>query len=217
MTAQVETQQNNNVDKTTNDKELNFRKQEAMFQRMLAEKEARIAELEKERQHARQHNPDDDDDDNEPYVDRKKLKKTLDRFGQQTRQETQTEIQKAVQLALEEERRQSWVKQNPDFNEVMKHAQKLADTDPELADAILQMPDTFERQKLVYRNIKLAGLHQEKKQPSIQETIDKNKRSPYYQPTGISNAPYAGGGDFSSSGQKNAYEKMQELKKSLRI
>ena len=57
----------------------------------------------------------------------------------------------------------------------------------------------------------------EQKGPSIQDKIDSNKRSPYYQPSGISAAPYAGGGDFSPAGQKNAYAKLQELKSRLRI
>jgi hypothetical protein len=53
--------------------------------------------------------------------------------------------------------------------------------------------------------------------PSIQETIDKNRKGPFYQPTGVGTAPYAGGGDFSPTGQKSAYDKMQELKARLRL
>jgi hypothetical protein len=79
------------------------------------------------------------------------------------------------------------------------------------------MPDTFERQKLVYKNIKAFGLDRpEAKQPSIQEKIDSNKRSPYYQPSGVGSAPYASAGDFSASGQKQAYDKMKELQNRLR-
>jgi hypothetical protein len=33
----------------------------------------------------------------------------------------------------------------------------------------------------------------------------------------VANAPYSSVGDFSSTGQKQAYEKMQELKNRLRI
>jgi hypothetical protein len=53
--------------------------------------------------------------------------------------------------------------------------------------------------------------------PSIQEKIDQNRRSPYYQPSGMANSPYSSHGDFSHEGQKQAYEKMQALKKSLRL
>ena len=89
---------------------------------------------------------------------------------------------------------------------------------PELAESILEMPEGFERQKLVYKNIKALGLHKPaEKQASIQDKIDANRRSPYYQPTGVSAGPYAGTGDFSKSGQKNAYDKMQQLKAQLRI
>jgi hypothetical protein len=80
------------------------------------------------------------------------------------------------------------------------------------------MPDTFARQKLVYKNIKALGLHRpEAKAPSVQEKIDANRKSPYYQPSGVGTAPYQSVGDFSAGGQKQAYDKMQELKNRLRI
>lgn len=200
------------------DKELNFAKlREQLNQERQArlQSEQRIQELEKSRQMAP---PDDEDDDGEPYVDRRKLRKELGRVVQQTKQETQSEIKQAVAQALNEERKQNWMKNNPDFYEVMQHAQKLADKDPELADTILELPDGFERQKLVYKNIKALNLHKkEEPKPSIQETIDRNRRSPYYQPSGVGTSPYASQSDFSQSGQKSAYEKMQQLKNQLRL
>ena len=198
------------------DKELNFRKQEAMYQRMLEERDRRIAEIE-ESWNARK-NADDDDEDDDTFIDRKRLEKKLSKFGEQTQKQTQSEIQKAVQLALADERRQNWLKSNADFREVMQYAEKFAEKDPELAETILEMPDGFERQKLVYKTIKAMGLHKpEEKQSTIQDKVNQNKRSPYYQPSGVGSAPYAGAGDFSQSGQKNAYEKLQELKRNLRI
>ncbi len=99
-----------------------------------------------------------------------------------------------------------------------QYSEKLYEHDPDLANDILELPKGFERQKVVYRNIKALGLHKEKsKEPSIQEKIDSNRRSPYYQPTGVGTNPYSSQGDFSQSGQKNAYDKMQELKSRLRI
>ncbi|MEK6880598.1 MAG: hypothetical protein AABY22_13360, partial [Nanoarchaeota archaeon] len=157
-------------------------------------------------------------DDSEPYVEHKRLRKEQAKFGQQIKQETQSEIQKAVKTALHEERKQNWMKNNPDFYDVMQHAEKFAQMDPELAETILEMPEGFERQKLVYKNIKALGIHKPvEKQPSIQDKIDSNRRSPYYQPTGVGAAPYSQVGDFSETGQKQAYEKMQALKKNLRI
>jgi hypothetical protein len=199
------------------DKELNFRALEAKYQKQLeAERQARL-EAERAAQEARNRS-NDEDDDGEPYVDNKKLNKKLAKFGEQTKQQTQSEIQNAVQAALANERKQNWLKNNPDFYEVLKHADKFADNDPELAETILEMPEGFERQKLVYKNIKALGLHKpQEKQPSIQEKVDANRRSPYYQPSGVGASPYAATGDFSPAGQKNAYEKMQALKKTLRI
>lgn len=201
-------------------KELNFRALEQKYQQQLAQERAERERLQKElmQRQESQMQVGDDDDDQEPYVDHKRLRKEQAKFGQQIKQETQTEIQKAVRTALNEERKQNWLKNNPDFLEVMQHAEKFAQMDPELAETILEMPEGFERQKLVYKNIKALGIHKpQTKEPSIQEKIDANRRSPYYQPTSVGAAPYSNMGDFSNGGQKQAYEKMQELKNRLRL
>lgn len=218
MTAPMQDTQN--TENKPSDKELNFRALEAKYQRQLEQERAARLEAERIAQEAssKKSLPTEDEEDSEPYVDHKRLRKEQAKFGQQIKQETQNEIKSAVQQALSEERRQNWIKNNPDFYEVLQHAEKFAQKDPELAETILEMPDTFERQKLVYKNIKALGIHKpEVKQSSVQEKIDANRRSPYYQPSGVAAAPYAGAGDFSQAGQKNAYAKMQELKSKLRI
>lgn len=203
------------------DKELNFRALEQKYQRQVdQERQARLeAEKRAEEALARKPYKDDDDNDDESYLDPKKLEKKLSKFGEQTKEQTKTEIQRAVHTALQEEKQKTWLKNNSDFYDVMQqHAEKLAMQDPELAETILSMPDGFERQKLVYKNIKALGLHKpEVKQPSIQEKIDANRKSPYYQPSSVGTAPYSSQGDFSEGGKKQAYDKMQELKARLRI
>lgn len=206
------TQENQAQEPQVSNKELNFRALEQKYQQQLAseraEKERLIQELQQ-----RQSVNSEDEEDAEPYVDHKRLKKEQAKFGQQIKQETQSVIQKEVAKALQEERKQNWMKNNGDFYEVMQHAEKFAQHDPELAESILEMPDTFERQKLVYKNIKALGLHKPPvPQASIQEKIDANRRSPYYQPSNVGTSPYSQASDFSISGQKQAYEKMQALK-----
>jgi hypothetical protein len=204
-----------------NDKELNFRQLEQKYERQLAQERAARQEAERLAQEAltkQSMQKDDDDDDSEPYIDKRRLEKKLAKFGEQTQKQTQSEINKAVQIALSEERKQNWIKSNPDFYDVLQNAEKFAQKDPELAESILEMPEGFERQKLVYRAMKSKGYHlPEQKAPSIQDKIDANRRSPYYQPSGVGAAPYAAASDFSSHGQKQAYDKMQELKSRLRI
>jgi hypothetical protein len=201
-----------------NDKELNFRALEAKYQRQLEQERAARLEAERVAQEAQSRKVNDDDDDDEPYVDKRKLEKKLNKFGQQTQSEIQKSMEIAKQAAKEELKQELWLENNPDFYEVLQNADKFANKAPKLAESILRMPEGFERQKLVYQNIKALGLDKpEQKQPSVQEKIDANRRSPYYQPSGVGSAPYAGGGDFSSAGQKNAYNKMQELKSKLRI
>src|SRR5580700_128383 len=128
-------------------KEVNFRKQQQMYERMLAEKEARVKELEQAAQQRQQQSKhDDDDDDDEPYVDKRKLAKTLSKHEERVKQDTQSEIQRAVSHALLEEKRKQYLDKNPDFYDVIeKGAEKLAQQNPELAETILKMPDQFER------------------------------------------------------------------------
>jgi len=220
MTTQNQ-QENSIAEQKPNDKELNFRALEQKYQRQLEQERAARIEAERiaqERTKSAPKHDDDEDDDSEPYVDNKKLNKKLARFGEQTKQQTQTEINQAVQVALREERKNNWIKSNPDFQEVLQHAEKLLEKDPDLAESILEMPEGFERQKLVYKNIKALGLHKpEVKPPSIQEKIEANRRSPYYQPSGIGTSPYSTASDYSQNGQKQAYAKMQELKSRLRL
>jgi len=207
------------VPEKTNDKEINFRALEAKHRAEMENERSRMASLQKEIEELKSHlKKSNDDDDDDPYVDQKKLEKKLDQFGKKTQVETQTQIQTAINQAIKEDRKQSWIKANSDFYEVLNHANKLYENDPELAETILEMPDGFERQKLVYKNIKALGLHKEKpKEPSVEEKINANRRSPFYQPTAESSSPYASQGDFSPQGQKQAYDHIKELQKRMRF
>jgi len=203
------------------DKELNFRKLESKYQQQIALEQARREELERRIQELSQkqvEEPEEDERDDEPYVDHKKLDKKLNKFAEQNRKQTQSEIQKAVQQAVQEERKQQWIKQNPDFYDTLQHAETLAMQAPDLAESILEMPESFERQKLVYKNIKALGLDKpQSKEPSIQEKVDANRRAPYYQPSGVGASPYHSAANFSPDGQRQAYEKMKELQSRLRL
>jgi hypothetical protein len=203
----------------TSDKEMNFRKLEAKYQAEIERERSARLDLERKMQESQKPIPQDDENDNEPYVDHRKLNKTLAKFGEQTKQQTQTDIQRAVNIAIQEERKANWLKSNSDFYEVLQHAEKLALKNPDLAESILEMPDGFERQKLVYKTIKSQGLHQpEQKAPSIQDKVDANRRGPFYQPSSVGTAPYAGSAaDFSPNGQKEAHAKMIALKERMRL
>jgi hypothetical protein len=209
-------------------KEYNFaqlRKQMEASERekVMAQQKADAYEKElSELRNKRLSDKEDDDDDHydEPYVDEKRLNKKLAKFERSfERKVNETAELKAKQL-LEQEKQTSFLKQNSDFNEIInpEMIQKFVNKHPEIAEPMLEMPNNFARQKLLYQNIKALGLH---KPPvpdkPIQDKIEANRRSPYYQPSGISNPPYANQGDFSEDGQKQAHKKMQELKKRLRI
>lgn len=197
---------------TPNDKEYNFAQIRQQLEREKQEKNQLKEEVEKLKKMNSENLGGDDDDYDEPYIDRKRLRKELGKVVEQTKAETDTKIEHMVTKALSEERKQAWLKEHPDFEEVVQHAQKVEDHDPDLAKMILRMPDEFDRYKMVYKHLKATGLHKPPApKESIQEKVDANRRSPYYQPSGVAAAPYNNTGDFSDSGKKNAWLKMQEL------
>lgn len=205
-------------DTQVSDKELNFRALEAKYKKELeAERQAR-EEAERRAAAVNYGGFVQDDDDDDPYVDKNKLNKSLSSFKNNLMKEFETTVESKVQQRLHEREKEHWLEKHNDFYDVMKNANKFAEKHPHIAKTILTMPDTFERQQLVYQNIKALGLDQpEQPEPSVQDKINANRRSPYYQPSGIANAPYTVQGNFSKEGQKSAYDKMQELKARIRL
>jgi hypothetical protein len=217
MTSTQQSSQAQDVQQPTK-QELNFRALESKFEKQLAQERSAREEAEKalHQRNANQYN--DDEDSDEPYVDHKRLDKKLAKFGQSTQSDIQRAMEAAKQAAKEELKQEMWLETNNDFQDVMKHAEKLYQKNPKLAETMLKMPEGFDRTKMVYETIKELGLDKpERKEPSIQDKIDANRRSPYYQQSGVSTSPYSSTADFSADGQKQGYEKMQELKKNMRI
>ncbi len=205
------------------DKEANFKKQTEYYEKLLQEERQKRAQAEAEVQKRHQAaNSEDEEEDSEPYIDRRRLKKEFNQFETRTKQTTQSDIQRAVSEALEKERQQNWLDNNSDFYEVMQHAEALAQKAPNTAKTILNLPDGFERQKLVYNAIKELGINKkEEPKTSIQDEIRNNKKGVYYNPSGVGSAPYqgyvTGGKDYSPAEGQSAYQKMQELKNKLRL
>ncbi len=209
-------------DNKSSDKEFNFRKVEEKARRDKEEMQARIDDMERKLQEAstRKQMEEDDKDDDEPYVGHKRLEKKLSSFERKLEEKIDKRAEEKARMLIGQKEEEDWIKNNSDFGDVLKEENlvKLVNKAPGLAESIKRMPDGIEKQKLVYNTIKSMGLDKpEQKQQSIQEKIDANRRSPYYQPSGMGTAPYNAVGDFSESGQKNAYSKMKELQKRLRI
>ena len=213
---------NKEDDKSHNFEQLR-KKYEASEREKLAA-QAKVAQFEREIADAAKKKllpePVEDDSYDEPYVDEKRLNKKLEKFEARFVKQVDEQAERKAASMLEQERNKNFLKQNPDFSEVLSPdvIEKFAQKHPEIAEQMLDMPEGFSRQKLLYQNIKALGIHKPpENKPSIQETVDKNRKGAFYQPTGIGNAPYAGGGDFSATGQKSAYDKIQELKSRLRL
>lgn len=216
----TETQPNTQPENKPNDKEFNFRQLEAKYKNEIERERQARQEMERKIQELseRQEQTVQEDDESEPYVNTQRLEKKLAKFGQSTQSEIQKAMSVAKEAAKEEVKQELWLENNPDFYDVLQHADKFAQSNPMLAETILKMPDSFERKKLVYANIKAMNIHKpQATEPSIQEKIDANRRNVFYQPTGVGTAPFQQQGDFSQAGMKSAYEKMQESKKRLRL
>lgn len=218
MTAPVQEQ----VTNQSSASEINFRKQEQQFQRRLDEAERRREDAEKQVKELlnRQQEPEDEEQSDEPYIDHKKLNKTLKKFGQQSKTEIQNDIKQAVAQAKEEARQELFLEQNPDFFDYLENnVEKFANSHIQLAKSLHKMPDTFERKVLVYETMKKLGVDKPViKESTIQQKIDQNQRGNFYQPTNIGSPGYmSSGGDFSPTGQKGAYDKMKELQARLKI
>lgn len=196
------------------DKEFNFRKLEQSFEQKLAQERQARLDAEKRAEEAMKRHSSEDDDESEPYVDHKKLNKKLSNFEKSMEEKIEQKAEAIARNMYENKKNEQWLKSNPNYMElIQKHAVAFQQANPDLAEAILEMPDNFERQKLVYNNIKALGLDKPPAQVStVQDKIDANRRSPYYQPSGIGTAPYnANQGDFSKTGQEQAFKKMREL------
>ncbi len=216
MTTPDQNQDNKAVENKQNDKEYNFRKLENQLNQ---ERAARL-ELEKklEERNRQPVQQEIEEDDDEPYVNKKRMENKFNSFEKKMEQRIDQRAEEKARGMMERDKQESWLRNNPDFYEVMQHAEKFAEADPELAETILRMPEGFDRQKLVYKNIKALGINKPiAKQSTIQEKIDSNKRSPFYQPSGVGTSPYSSQADFSQGGQKQAYDKMKELQARLRI
>lgn len=207
------------TEQKTNDKEFNFRQLETKYEKIVAQERAEKERLARELEEAKRTKQGiaEEDDDSEPYVDNKRLEKKLSSFERRLEEKIDKKAEEKARMLLEKKDKEAWLNENQDFYEVMQqHAEKFVQRAPKLAENILRMPDTFERQQLVYNNIKALGIDKpEQKVSSIQEKVDANRRSPYYQPTGIAPAPYSTAGDFTDSGKKNAYAKMKEMQQRL--
>jgi len=219
----IENGQNEDHIEHQNDKEQNLGRMRQKYEYALAQESSRREELERQVQELsqRRNEPQEEEEDlSDPYVDHKRLDKKLNKFGQNTQKEIKNAMEQAKHLAKEELKQEMFLDGNADFHSILENfSEDFARKHPKLAENILRMPQGFERQKLVYQTIKELGVDKPKaKDTSIQDKVDANRRSPYYQPSGVvGSAPYSQVGDFSVSGQKSAYDKMKDLQKRMRI
>lgn len=203
---------------TQTNKDLNFamlRKQLEKEQAARMEAEERASRLERATQTR------DDDSDDEPYVDHKKLEKKLSNFQAKLEQDFEKKAEMKAREILTKERQEEFLHRNPNFEEVLSNTQildRFYKEHKDLADSILKMPESFERQKLVYQNIKALHLDMPRvAEPSVHEKMEKNRKSPYYIPSGPGSSPYASVADYSPTGQQQSYQKMKELQKNMRL
>ncbi len=231
QSAENQTQESSTKSK---DKELNFaalrRQKEQAEHELQQERDRRTAleaqiEANKAQAISTQHPSQDDEDDlddNEPYVDKKSLKRHLRKFERINDEKITRKAEEIAQKLLADERKAyqeiRLKSEMPDFEHVVteESAQRLSEKYPDLAKRILKVADENLRKELAYQTIKDLSLHKkEEPKSNVQEQIAAKQRVPYYYPSNIASPP-ATSTDFSETGKKNAYEKMQSLIKNRR-
>lgn len=218
----IDTKEATNTDQQKqSEKEFNFEKLRKQLESERAEKIKMQERLEALERAQRTSKPDDDEDSDEPYIDQKTFSRKMSKFESQMEEKIDKKAEEKARIFLEQEKQQDYVKRNPDFVQTLTqdNIQKFANEHPSIAERMLKMPDNFDRQALLYEQIK--ALQSQKKasdeKSAVQQKIDQNRKSPFYQPSGMGSSPYAAAGDFSPSGQKASYDKLQELKARLRL
>ena len=164
---------------------------------------------------------EDEDDGSEPYIDKKTLKRELNRFKANMDQEVESRVNKRLEEANARDFLYRLKAEYKDFDEVLtaETASKLEQSDPEFAREILSERDEYRKRKLAYHAIKAAGLHKRAEPPremSAQEKIAANQRNPYYTPNVSGHGTNSGavsGSRYSEDQKKSAFEKMRELQR----
>lgn len=216
----VNTQEHVEAPKPT-EKELNFERLRKQLEQEKAENSQMKQRLESLERAQKAPRSDDDDDSDEPYLDHKSFTKKMSKFEEKMEEKIDKRAEEKARLFLEQEKQRDYVQRNPDFTQVLsaENIEKFANEHPAIAERMLKMPDTFDRQALLYEQIKTIQTFRktQEEKSQVQQKIDQNRKTPFYQPSGVGTSPYAAVGDFSPSGQKSAYEKLQELKARLRL
>lgn len=217
MTVPEQNSQAQPVQDKQKELENNFVAQRKFYEKQLAEQKTLFEQQLQQLQQgkiASDTDYDNDDDRAEDFINRKSFAKELDKRFANVDKKIEQKAEEKARLLVQQERQANFLKQNSDFHQILteENLQKFVDKHPEIAEPMLEMPDNFARSKLLYQNMKALGIHKPPEQPKpIQQTIDQNRRGPFYQPSGMGAAPYANNGDFSQTGQKAAYDKMMSL------
>lgn len=207
-----------------NDKELNFRRLEAMRDqekeaRMRAEMEAQMLRKEfetlKTMMTPKEKDPLDDIQDLSELEPRK-LKEILSRRDQNLRKEAEESALLRFEEKQKEMKRTNFLEtlrdKYSDYDDVMNQdiVAKIQEQDPDAIDAISSIEDPLVRREKAYKFIKkrIASQPQENSQ-TIKEKVEANLQNPYMIP-GNSGSPSAVDFDVSSpSAKRTAYAKLK--------
>lgn len=187
-----------------------------------AEKEARIrAEMKAEQalqelnrlKSAPQPIEKDPLDDVEDYIDKERLQQVRQKDRAAFKREAEEIARKTYEERALQDSKKQYLASLKDYNQVMTpdNIARLEQTNPYLAQKILNMPDPEEQRILAYETIKASMPKVEQQVPvqSIKEKVEENQRNPYYIPSG-SGTPTGVEYDLrSQSSREAAYAKLK--------
>lgn len=202
----------------SSDRDVNFRRLEAAREQ---EREARIrAELhnqhmQKELENIKQmlqpaeKDPLDDVDEYDPAA----MKAMRERERERNRREAETIAKKTYEKMDAERNQKNYLSrlksEHGDYDQVMNENSivNLEKSDPVFVQAVLKIPDEYERRKITYDRLK--AINSQSQAPSIKEKVAENASNPYYIPPG-SGTPAAVDYDLKSpQARQQAYERLK--------
>lgn len=217
-------EQEERLQENRSDKELNFRRLEAMRDqekeaRMRAEMEAQMLRKEFEQLKTmmtpKEKDPLDEIQDLSELEPRK-LKEILSKRDQMLRKEAEESALRRFEEKQKEYKRTNFLEvlkeKYPDYDEIMNQdvVARVQEQEPDAIDAISSIEDPLLRREKAYKFIKKRiASHPQEKKPSIKETVEENMKNPYLI-QGASGSPSAMDYDLSSPARKKeAYAKLK--------
>ncbi len=209
--------------KASSDKELNFRRLEALKDqereraiRAEAQNEMLKRDLESIKNSlmpAEKDPLDEIEDFSDPEKVRSAYKTSWNKREARLKKEAEDIADRRIEQKLKEREDANWLgrlkSEYRDYDEVLNDdtVARLAESNPNFVQAVMQIPDEYARRKVVYELLKKEKPKAES--PSIKEKVEENARNPFFIPPSQGTPPAVDYDLQSPSSRQAAYAKLK--------